>query len=172
MKKHHALLLALLCTLSSGAWAQWQWVDKEGRKVFSDRAPPIDIPDSSILKQPGGRSPAPTKPASSTEPSTERAAATPKPAAKAPAAGIDKELQARKAQADAAEAAKKKAEEEQAAKGKAENCTRARSAKTSFDSGQLLRHTNAQGESVFMDEATRKAELQRLQKIMDTDCKR
>ena len=171
MKKHHALLLALLCTLSSGAWAQWQWVDKEGRKVFSDRAPPIDIPDSSILKQPGGRSPAPTKPASSTEPSTEGAAA-PKPAAKPTTAGIDKELQARKTQADAAEAAKKKAEEEQAAKGKAENCTRARSAKTSFDSGQLLRHTNAQGESVFMDEATRKAELQRLQKIIDTDCKR
>ncbi len=171
MKKHYALLLALLATLSSGVEAQWQWIEKDGRKVFSDRAPPIDIPEQNILRRPGGHqrvaAPPTATDAKSTEAATVPAAtATPKPA------GIDKELQARKAQADAAEAAKQKAEEERAAKAKAENCTRARAAKTTFDSGQLLRHTNAQGESVFMDESTRKAEAQRLQGIIDSDCKR
>ncbi|WP_216088085.1 DUF4124 domain-containing protein, partial [Shigella flexneri] len=31
-----------------------QWVDKDGRKVFSDRPPPVDVPAKNILKQPGG----------------------------------------------------------------------------------------------------------------------
>lgn len=173
MKQHHALLLALVCTLSSSAWAQWQWVDKDGRKVFSDRAPPIEIPDRNILKQPGGPrkatlAPPPTTP--ETENKTAEAGAS-KPAPP-PSAGVDKELQSRKAQAEAAEAAKKKAEDDRQAKRQADNCTRARSAKTNFDSGQLLRHTNAQGENVFMDEATRTSELQRIQKIIESECKR
>lgn len=172
MKKHYALLLALLATLSLGVEAQWQWIEKDGRKVFSDRAPPIDIPEQSILRRPGNHQPT-TAPAPATEspPSTEAATGSTTKAAPKPTL-VDKELQARKAQAEAAEEAKKKAEEERQAKSKAENCTRARTAKTTFESGQLLRHTNAQGESVFMDEATRKAETQRLQGIIDNDCKR
>lgn len=170
MKKHYALLLALLATLSSGVEAQWQWVEKDGRKVFSDRAPPIDIPEQNILRRPGGHQRVAAPPVATDNKATEASAsnttAAPKPT------GADKELQARKAQAEAAEAAKQKAEEERLAKAKAENCNRARTAKASLDSGQLLRHTNAQGESVFMDEATRKAEAQRLQGIMDNDCKR
>ncbi len=180
MKQHHALLLALICTFSSGVSAQWQWVDKDGRKVFSDRAPPIEIPDRNILKQPGGlRKATPAPAGASPEGSEEKGAETahskpaPAPTAAAPAlSGADKELQARKAQAEAAEAAKKKAEDDLQAKRQADNCTRARSAKISFESGQLLRHTNAQGENVFMDEATRTAELQRIQKMIESDCKR
>jgi len=170
MKKHHVVLLALVCTLPSSAWAQWQWLDKDGRKVFSDRAPPLEIPQRNILKQPSSQE----KPLAPPEKNTEEATSTPTPAptASPTPAGIDKELQARKAQADAAEAAKKKAEEARLASTKAENCSRAHSAKANLNSGQLLRHTNAQGENVIMNEATRSAELQRLQTVIDTDCRR
>jgi hypothetical protein len=32
--------------------AQWQWIDKDGRKVYSDRSPPSDIQEKNILKRP------------------------------------------------------------------------------------------------------------------------
>ena len=128
MKMHKLLLLAVACTWAMGAAAQWQWTDKDGRKVFSDRPPPPDIPEKSILKQPGGNRPAraapPAAPAASD--AAPAVAAAPKAAASAAGAGKDKELEEKKAQAKAAEAAKKKAEDEKIAKAKAENCTRAK----------------------------------------------
>ena len=47
------LLLIAACSLSLSAAAQWQWIDKDGRKVFSDRPPAADIKDKDIVKQPG-----------------------------------------------------------------------------------------------------------------------
>ena len=174
MKMHKLLLLAVACTWAMGAAAQWQWTDKDGRKVFSDRPPPPDIPEKSILKQPGGAPvarPATTPEASSTENATPAAAAS-KPAAKPVAAGKDKELEEKKAAAEAAEAAKKKAEEEKIARAKAENCTRARQAKATLESGVLMKQTNAQGERVIMDEASRNAEIKRTNDIIASDCTR
>ena len=110
MKMHKLLLLAVACTWAMGAAAQWQWTDKDGRKVFSDRPPPPDIPEKSILKQPGGNRPAraatPAAPAASD--AAPAVAAAPKAAASAAGAGKDKELEEKKAQAEAAEAAKKR----------------------------------------------------------------
>ena len=171
MKKHHTLLLALVCALPSLAWAQWQWVDKDGRKVFSDRAPPHDVPEKNILKQPGYHG----KPLSSPTPAAEApaTASAPTAAASAPrATAKDKELEERKARAEAAEATKQKAEEDKIAKQRADNCTRARSAKATFESGTPIRQTNAQGERVFLDDAARTAELRRIQDIINADCKR
>ncbi|MBU4423378.1 MAG: DUF4124 domain-containing protein [Gammaproteobacteria bacterium] len=172
MKIYKLVLLAFACAWSMGASAQWQWIDKDGRKVFSDRAPPLDIPDKSILKQPGGNpgARADQKPVLATAAAAEAAAAASTP--KVPAPGKDKELEEKKAQAEAAEAAKKKAEEEKLAKAKADNCARARQAKATFESGRLITHTNAQGERVFLDEATRKAESKRIDGIMASDCAR
>lgn len=174
MKMHKLLLLAVACTWALGAAAQWQWIDKDGRKVFSDRPPPAEVPAKSILKQPGGAPvarPAATPEASSAENATPAMAAS-KPAAKPVAAGKDKELEEKKAAAEAAEAAKKKAEEEKIARAKAENCTRARQAKATLESGVLMKQTNAQGERVIMDEASRNAEIKRTNDIIASDCTR
>ncbi|MBF9265764.1 DUF4124 domain-containing protein, partial [Paracidovorax cattleyae] len=59
MKFHRLLVLACACSWALGASAQWQWIDKDGRKVFSDRPPPTDVPARNILKQPGGAPPPP-----------------------------------------------------------------------------------------------------------------
>lgn len=179
MKMHKILLLAVACTWAMGAAAQWQWIDKDGRKVFSDRPPPAEIPDKSILKQPAGSqsarpAPAATVPAAAADGAqgAAPAAAAPKLAASAPGGGKDKELEEKKAQAEAAEAAKKKAEEEKIAKVKAENCTRARAAKSAFDAGKPITQTNTQGERIFLDGPARAAEAKRIDGIVASDCAR
>lgn len=180
MKMHKLLLLAVACTWAMGAAAQWQWIDKDGRKVFSDRPPPQEIPEKSILKQPGGYVPRAAQPAAAAPSGDDAqapaaqgtAAAAPKLAASAPGTGKDKALEEKKAQAEAAEAAKKKLADEKLAKDKAENCVRAQSAKAVFDSGKPVTQSNAQGERIFLDEAARAAESKRIDGIIATDCKR
>jgi hypothetical protein len=169
MKMHKLILLALACSWSVGALAQWQWIDKDGRKVFSDRPPPQDVPDSKILKQPRFTPSAPVPPAAAASTNAAPAAA---PATSAAGSGKDKELEKKKAQAEANEAAKQKAAEAKQAAARADNCTRAKEAKALFESGKPVRKPDAQGELVFLDEAGRAAEMRRIQSIIDADCKR
>jgi hypothetical protein len=169
------LILGLGCTLPLLAAAQWQWVEKDGRKVFSDQPPPPHIPAASILKQPGARSqvasePPAAAPAAAAAPLA--AASGPKTAASAPKiSGKDKELEERRKQTEAAEAEKARLEKEKLAKLRAENCARARSAKADYDSGARLARTNAKGEREIMDDAARAAEVTRLQGILAAECK-
>lgn len=167
-------LLTLACAFSATAFAQWQWIDKDGRKVFSDRSPPPDVPQKNILKQPGNQFKAATVPVVG-----DGAAVVASPTASSPATGAsapkissaDKELEAKKKQVADAEAAKRKAEEEKAVKAKIENCARAKQAKTTFDSGVRVARTNAAGEREVMDDAARAAEVKRIQAVIDSDCK-
>jgi type IV secretory pathway VirB10-like protein len=163
MKPLHIALLVL--ALPSVCFAQWQWVDKDGRKVYSDQAPPPSVPAKNILRQPGvkGIPPAAAEAAAVAEPA--------KPQASAPKlSGKDKQLEERKKQLDAAEAEKKKAQEEETAKLRAENCTRAKGAKTTYDSGIRIARTNEKGEREFLDDAARAAEAKRIQSIIARDC--
>src|SRR5438067_13527630 len=88
--------LVLACAAAPLALAQWHWIDKDGRKVFSDQAPPPDVPAGKILKRPGGRAveAEPQAPAASQA----AAAAAPK------VSGKDKELEERKKLSAAADA--------------------------------------------------------------------
>lgn len=162
------LLIAVLTGVSAMAHAQWQWIDLEGHKVFSDRAPPTNIPDKNILKRPAGRV-APSPDAESKDDAS--AAPSAGQSAEVKPTGVDKTLETKKKQAEAAEAAKRKAEEERITKAKIENCARAKQAKASFDSGVRISRTNAAGEREFMDDAARAGELQRIQGIIASDCK-
>ena len=164
---HRFLLAAAACCFCLSATAQWQWLDKDGRKVFSDRLLPPEIPEKNILRQPGGRDAHSYRalPAADT-------ASAPGAAASTPSAGKDKDLEEKKAQAEAAEAAKKKAEDEKIAKAKAENCTRARAAKAAFDAGKPITQANAQGEKIFLDGPARAAEAKRIDEIVASDCVR
>ena len=165
------LIMGLLCA-STLAAAQWQWLDKDGRKVFSDRAPPPDILEKNILKRPGGKAAAIAAPAAQEgASSSDQAAASPAvPASASKGLGVDKELEAKKKQAADAEAAKRKAEEEKIVKAKIENCARAKQAKAGLDSGIRISRMNTAGEREVMDEAARAAESKRIQGIMATDC--
>lgn len=172
------LLAVFACLTGVSAFAQWQWLDKDGRKVFSDRAPTADIPEKSILKRPGGQA---AKPAASIEAAANAEGAGPasvKTAASAPQvaasglklSGVDKELEQKKKQAADAEAAKKKAEEEKITKAKIENCARAKQAKATLESGVRIGRTNAKGEREVLDDAGRADETKRVKAIMDASC--
>ncbi len=160
-----ALLPALAC-------AQWQWIDKDGRKVFSDRAPPPDIPARSILKQPGGKG-APPPPAEAQEPGAAPSgpAVVAKAAASGPkTSGLDKVLEDKKKQIEQEELAKKKAEEDKVSQVKADNCDRARRSLSALNSGTRIRMPNAKGELEVISDAQRATETKRLQGIT-ADCK-
>jgi len=172
MKLSLALLPLVLVLTCTTALAQWQWLDKDGRKVFSDRAPPPDVLEKDILKRPGNapKPAAPVEPAVATsgiEGAAAVAVTTPGPKT----SGVDKDIEAKKKQAADAEAAKVKAEQEKVVKAKVENCARAKQAKVTFDSGVRLSRTNASGEREIMDDSTRAAEGKRIQSVIDAGCK-
>jgi len=158
--------LLLACSLAS---AQWVWMEG-GRKVFSDTAPPASVPDSSIVKRPGaGGAPMPAAIAPAAPASGEGGAQAPAAGAPQLPAG-DKELEARKKQAEQAEDAKKKAEEQRIAKARTESCARAKQARATLDSGVRLATTNSKGEREVMDDKARTAEARRLDDIVRGDC--
>jgi hypothetical protein len=163
MKLLRLTLLGLACTLPAVGFAQWQWIDNNGRKVFSDQSPPANIPVKNILRQPGVKG----------TPVVAEAAAEPaKAQASAPKiTGKDKQLEEKKKQAEAAEAEKKKAEEEKLAKVRADNCVRAKRAKAEMDSGVRIARLNDKGEREIMDDAARAVESKRIDGIVASDCK-
>ena len=170
MDARSLLLFTLACTFSFAATAQWQWMDKEGRKVFSDRPPPQEVPEKNIVQRPRGM--VAPKVGSTAPAATEDA--TGKTAAATAGSGKDAELEANKAKAEAAEKMKKeaadKAQAQKTAQLRADNCRRAQQASSSLESGRLMSHVNARGERVFMDEATRAAETARAQQIIRDNC--
>jgi hypothetical protein len=164
------LILALAgCVLTVPALAEWQWLDKEGRKVFSDQPPPIDTPQKNIIKKPEFKADIRSQAV---------AAGRPALAASAPAvktnipklSGKDKELEAMKKKADMLDETKKQAEVEKFAKSRADNCERAKKAQASLNSGIRIATTNTKGEREYMDDAARSAETKRLQSIAESDC--
>lgn len=167
MKILPTLLFSMLAGLSATAFAQWQWIDNEGHKVFSDRAPPPDIVDKNILKRPNSRAVLPVDDSEAPSPAAAAPVAVP---GVAKAVGVDKELEARKKQAADAEAAKRKAEEERVTKAKIENCARAKQAKASLESGVRISRTNAAGEREILDDSAKANELKRIQGIITSDC--
>ena len=163
MKHTRLLFIAVACLASSAASAQWQWVDKDGRKVFSDRAPPADVPEKNIRQRPAAKE-APVNSAVST-------ASQPSVAASAPwLTGVDKELLDKKKKAEEADAAKRKAEKERIQIAKVENCARAKQIKVNLSTNTRLFQMNEKGERVLVDDATRAAELKRAQGFIDADC--
>jgi len=176
MKFVHVLILGMACALPLAASAQWQWVDNAGKKVFSDQPPPLDVPEKNVLRRPAGaqqRATSVPAPASSPLPDVQAAGATPpRTAASGPKpSGVDKELEEKTRKAEEAEKAKQAAEKAKVAQAKAENCTRARQGKATFDSGIRVARVNAQGEREIMDDKARAGEAQRLQSVIDADCK-
>ena len=175
MKLSRPILFLLACTLSLAAAAQWQWIDKTGRKVYSDRAPPSDVPDASIVKQPRN--------ARSLAVNATAAAAAPLPgasgAASAPAraasglprlSGKDTELETKKKQAEQEEAARKQAADEKLAADKAQNCERAKNSLATLNSGRRIQTSNKQGEREVMTDEARAAEVKVTQDVINRDC--
>jgi Domain of unknown function (DUF4124) len=174
---------------ATSAFAQWTWLDKDGRKVYSDTAPPASILDKNIIKRPGGQAGAANTAANSAAAAKAKVitdgvasdeaiaasapgASAPQVAASAPKlSSIDKDLEKKKKEKEDAEAAKKKEEEQRVMKAKIETCARAKTAKATLDSGVRIGVTNAKGEREIMDDSARAAEVIRVQGIVNSSCR-
>jgi len=171
-----AIGFSLLALTVTSANAQWQWVEKDGRKIFSDRPPPAEIAEKDILKRPAGAvraaaAPALITPSTDTVAGAKPAAAPPSRASAPKLSGKDAELEAKKKKAEEEESAKKKGEEEKVAKTKAENCERAKSGLATLQSGMRMSAVNAKGEREVFDDAKRSSETNRAQEVIDASCK-
>lgn len=149
------------------ALAQWQWVDSAGKTVFSDRAPPPEVPDKAIRKRPSA--------ASAANPATAASGPNIMPASVAasapPIRRTDSALAAKAKQAEQTELAQRGAQEARLRQARAESCARAKSALAHLASGQRIARSNDRGEREVLDDAARALEQQRLQSVVDTDCK-
>lgn len=170
MQRYRTFIVAALWMVSLAAQAQWQWLDKDGRKVFSDRPPPPDIPAASVLKQPRRSAAAVAPPAASAPAIPASAASAAAPAAGLQLGGQDKELAERKKKADADAAAKLKAEADAVAKVKANNCAMAKASQALMDSGVRVAITNAKGEREILDDAGRATEIKRNRSLIAANC--
>mgnify|MGYP003576801630 CR=1 FL=1 len=166
-------LLGCCLLLPLAAQAQWQWIDKSGKPVFSDTAPPPDIPEKNILRKGNLPPPRPNPGVVNLNPGADDKpqAAAPAPAAPEAKARVDKDLDEKVKKAEEEEKAKKAAEEQKIAKARAENCARARQAKATYDSGIRVARLNAQGEREIIDDNVRAQETKRLQSVIESDCK-
>ena len=177
MKFVHWLVLGCVVALPLSASAQWQWLDKNGKKVYSDQAPPPDVPEKNILRRvgppPAARSTAnPNVDAPlATEGAADAPAGAPKAAAAPKPTGVDKELEEKTKKAEAEQKNKQAEEQAKVVKAKADNCALARQSKATVDSGIRLARVNAKGEREIMDDAARAAEQKRIQDVINSDCK-
>ena len=150
------------CLLSLAAVAQAQnfrWVDKDGKVQYGDNPPPGV--KSTPLKAPPGPATQPSSPAS------KDAGKDGKDAKKA----LTPEEAFRKRQEDAKKAEAKAAEDAANAAKKKQNCTNAQARLRDLESGTRIAQTNAQGERVFMDDATRATETASARKSVQEWCK-
>ena len=177
MNRFRSLLLTVVFGLAgSVAHAQWQWTDKDGRNVFSDRAPSADVPAKNIIKRPGAGTrgvdtAVSTLPVNSASASGAGGNETRSNADIPKLRGIDKELTDKKKLAADLIAARAKADEERADKSRNDNCARARSNKGVLESGVRVSQADANGERSVMDDVARAAELRRIQTAINANCK-
>lgn len=190
MKAALALTMAMLLSVALPAAAtQWKWRDATGRVQYSDRPPPHGVADKDILARPSVSSTPGTVSAPST-PSTVSTASAPSaasgaassvasPASGASAAGrsassagrSDPVQEAKRREAERAEAAKQKAEVEKQAFVRAENCQRARAHLRTLEDGMRIARVNARGEREILDDKSRAAEIDRARAVIVSDCR-
>jgi hypothetical protein len=155
-----ALLVGALALVALSASAQqvWKWRDANGQMHISDQPPPAG---ASVLQKPAATTPS----------------EAPVPAASAPAAAsapkvlVDPELVKRKAEADKKKAAADQAQKDAQKAADVVQCAAAREQIRTLNSGVRLMRVNEKGEREYLDDATKAAQLQQAQAVVDRSCR-
>ena len=140
---------------------QYMWIDAQGVKQFSDRAPPASVPLTAILKAPR---------VDVTENADGAAKLGPAPAAAAAPTLAERNADYRKRARDKLEREQKEQDERTAKAARADNCARARSAQRAMDSGARIGIQDSNGERGFMSDAQRAVESTKIEKVL-SGCK-
>jgi len=161
---HLAVIVLLTTPLPSLASAQYVWLDDKGTKQFSDMPPPVSVPASRILKQPGRSASSP--PADAAVPEAEK----PTTGSRADVSLADRNADFKKRKADQAEKEKKAEEEAKQAAEKSKNCDRAREYYRTLAAGERIVRTDKNGERAFLTDEQRNQEIRDARRIIE-DCK-
>ncbi len=164
-----ALALLSACVIPI-AHAQWGWKDKDGRRIFSDQPPPSEIPEKDVMRRPGNVRAPVTVEATAAANATPTSSTSVTTATAPRISGKDTELEKKKKEADAKQAAMKKLEADKLTAARTDNCERAKRAKSTFDSGQRLAMVNTQGQREIMSDEARSSESKRLQDVIASNC--
>lgn len=156
-------VLALACGLAQAQ--AYRWVDKDGKVRYGD-IPPAGV-KATPMKAPAGPPSAAPGPAAKGAPGKDAA----KDAKKGPMTPAEQEQAYRERQVKAKEEQEKAAREKADAEQKRQSCESAQETLRSLERGTRISTINAQGETVYMDDAQRAARIQQTQKVIAETCK-
>lgn len=157
-------LFVAACQFSTGAFAQYVWLDDHGVKQFSDEAPPPGTPPNRILKQPHGAGPNYSAPKEEDKPADASADGTPK----GPLTQAEKEAEYKKRHEEQLAKQKKADDDAKRAQEKADNCARAKAYLDGLKSGARVQTADANGQRGYMSDDDRAKEEARAQGIVDS----
>ena len=163
-----ALFACLTCFTATSAFAQWQWIDEHGRNTYSDRPPPVHIPEKNILKAPAWAHTVSPVSLPKAELPAEPDATTPP----APSEATPQDLQQQKQEAarQAAEEKQKKEAQAKLLQQRQENCNRAQTALRTLQADVPLAQISPDGQRTTMSDLQRQQDIRRVREIMARDC--
>ena len=154
-----AAALALACGLAQAQ--AYRWVDKDGKVRYGDFPPP-GIKGTPRKAPAGGAAPPP--------PEAGKDAAS-KDAKKGPLTPAEQEQAYRERQQKAKDGQAKADKDEAAAEQKRQACASAQEGLRGYERGGRISTINAQGETVFLDDAQREARMAQMRKTIAETCK-
>ena len=155
------LVLGSMLVFAALASAQmYRWVDKDGRVHYTATPPPPGV-KARTLRAPSAAVPAADEAAKD---------AGAKDARRGPLAPAEQEQEFRKRQLEAQKARDREALAAKDAEAKQENCARAREALRTFESGQRVSRTDAQGERYYLDDDARARETEAARRAVQDWC--
>jgi len=144
---------------SSGALAQYAWLDAKGVKQYSDMPPPPGVPANRVLQSPGSRpAAAPATPEKDVQAST----AAPSLA--------ERNAAFEKRRMEQAERERKESEQAKLDVDKARSCAQARAYSRALASGERIARVDQNGERSYLNDAQRAQETAATQRIVE-QCK-
>jgi hypothetical protein len=156
-----ALALALGVALPASA-QMYKWVDADGKVQYSDKPPPSNV-KTEKLREPARAAPAPA-------PGGAKGGAAKDSAKSGPKTAAEQEQAFRKRQLDAAKANEDAAQKQADARDRAETCKRARAALVSLQIGGRQARIDEKGERVFLDDQQIAQETARAQQEAAAAC--
>jgi hypothetical protein len=155
-----SIAFAICLAISTSAWAQYVWIDENGRKQYSDQAPPASVPESKILKFKGkvrdNPNPAPAKPDEKL---------------KQPETLAEKDAAYKKRREELLAKEKKEEADAKTAKAKSDYCKRAKEYKQILESGQPIENVDAAGAQSYITDEKRAQDLNELRQNM-SECEK
>lgn len=162
------VILAVMLAFAASVSAQmYRWVDKDGHVHYTSQPPPAGT-QSRTVEAPRPVSASPARDSEGKEVGGKEPEA--KDAPKGPLTPVQQERDFRKRQIEAQKARDKEVQAAKEAEAKRENCARARETLASFESGQRISRSNAQGERYYLDDAAREHETEAARKAVSDWC--